>query len=207
MNGQSRRLHALATYWSDSCPNGVAERPWGLLRVPALAASARRGPRRPRLGRALRRHVLGGRSSWGGRPARPVISLSVDVRAIPTVLHAGHILSRRMSERRGQRPPWDLLRVPTLAASARRAPRRPWPASAFRLPALRGGGPTARTAVSLTWGGRSFPGALCAAHPRPPALRRAGWPGPAAGLPRGRPARAERPPGGAAGPCPGDGIY
>ena len=55
------------------------------------------------------------------------------------------------------------------------------------------------TAVSLTWGSRSFPGALCAAHPHPPAPHPAGWPGPAAGLPRGRPARAERPPGGAAG--------
>ena len=177
----------------------MAERPWGLLRVPALAASARRGPRRPRLGRAPRRPVLGGRSNRGGRTARSVVSLSVGARAIPTVFRAGQLLGRLVPERRGQRPPWDLLRVSTLAASARRAPRRPWPASAFRLPALRGGGPTARTAVSLTWGGRSFPGALCAAHPRPPALRRAGWPGPAAGLPRGRPARAERPPGGAAG--------
>ena len=199
MNGQSRRLHALETWWSDSCPNGVAERPWGLLRVPAPAASARRGPRRPRLGRAPRRPVLGGRSNRGGRTARSVVSLSGGARAIPTVFRVGHLLGRLMSERRGQRPPWDLLRVSTLAASARRAPRRPRPGSAFRLPAVRGGGPTAWTAVSLTWGGRSFPGALCAAYPRPPVPHPAGWPGPAAGLSRGRPARAERPPGGAAG--------
>ncbi len=40
-------------------------------------------------------------------------------------------------------------------------PRRPRPGrSAFRLPAARCGGPTARTAVSRTWGGRSFLGAL-----------------------------------------------
>jgi len=188
MNGQSRRLHALETWWSDSCPNGVAERPWDLLRVPAPAASARRGPRRPRLGRAPRRHVPGSRCCRSGRTARPAVSSIGGARPIPTVLRARHLLARRVSERRGQRPPWDLLRVPTLAASARRAPRRPRPASAFRLPVVRGGGPTARPTVSLTRGGWSFPGALCAVHPPPPAHHRAGWLGPAAGLPRGRPA-------------------
>ena len=201
MNGQSRRLHALETWWSDSCPNGVAERPWDLLRVPTPAASARRGPRRQGPGADPRRPVLGG--GVGARPGLPFLSAGA------------HGRSRRFSVLVTS---WGVS-CPNGVARDRRgtscAPRDTPPLPGGHRGGLaRGalsvsfpGGPAARTAVSLTWGGRSFPGALCAAHPPAPALRRAGWPGPAAELPWGRAAGAERSPRGAAAPCPGDGIY
>ena len=183
-------------------------RPWDLLRVRIPAASARRGPRRPRPGRALRRPILGGRSNRGGRTARSVVSLSGGARAIPTVFRVGHLLGRLVSERRGQRPPWDLLRAPASAASARPLPggHRGGLARGTRSVSFLDG-PTVRTAVPLTWGGRSFPGTLWAAHPPgAPAAGRGGR-----GLPRGSPGGAlsalNGRHGGRAGSCPGDGIY
>ena len=59
-----------------------------------------------------------------GCPARPVVSLRVDGRPIPTALHHRHVLERLWSERGGRRPPWDLLRLPALRRICRE-PRRP----------------------------------------------------------------------------------
>ena len=70
-----------------------------------------------------------------GCPARPVVSLRVDGRPIPTDLRHRRVLERLWSERGGRRLPWDLLRLPARGASARREPRRPTPGRAPRRPA------------------------------------------------------------------------
>ena len=70
-----------------------------------------------------------------GCPARPVVSLRVDGRPIPSALRHRRVLERLWSKRGGRRPPWDLLRLPARGASARREPRRPTPGHAPRRPA------------------------------------------------------------------------
>ena len=137
-----------------------------------------------------------------GCPARPVVSLRVDGRHIPTALRHRHVLERLWSERGGRRPPWDLLRLP--------APRRictvgaapPWTGRAPRRPAAACRWSTGRPVASRSVDGRSFPAAERAVHPL--------WP-PSAGQGgrdrRGAPSRAPRSrstaPRGAAGPSGG----
>ena len=116
-----------------------------------------------------------------GCPARPVVSLRVDGRPIPTALHHRHVLERLWSERGGRRPPWDLLRLPT--------PRRVCTAGA--APAHAG----ARSAAS----GASVPGA-----PRGGRSRRAAWTGgPSRRLCARFTLRTRLPPGGVAGSAAG----
>ena len=85
-------------------------------------------------------------------------------------------------------------------ASARRAPRRPRPGHAFRLVS---GCPHGADGRSSHMGRSVLPGDTVGRPPSGRAFRRAGWPGPAAGVPRGRPVRAERPPRRAGGVMPG----
>ena len=85
-------------------------------------------------------------------------------------------------------------------ASARRAPRRPRPGHAFRLVS---GCPHGADGRSSHMGRSVLPGDTVGRPPSGCAFRRARWPGPAAGVPRGRPVRAERPPRRAGGVMPG----
>ena len=129
-----------------------------------------------------------------GRPARPVVSLRVDGRPIPTAIRHCHVLERLWSERGGRRPPWDLLRLPARGASARRgaAPahsgaRSSAPGGRVRVPVVPRGGRSRRAA----WTGGPSRG-FCARFTLRTRLPPGGVAGAAAGLRRGRPARAPR---------------
>ena len=129
-----------------------------------------------------------------GCPARPVVSLRVDGRPIPTAIRHCHVLERLWSERGGRRPPWDLLRLPARGASARRgaAPahsgaRSSAPGGRVRVPVVPRGGRSRRAA--WTGGPSRRLSARFTLFGRLPLGRVAGT---AAGLPRGRPARAPR---------------
>ena len=122
-----------------------------------------------------------------GCPARPVVSLRVDGRPIPTALHHRHVLERLWSERGGRRPPWDLLRLPARGASARREPRRPTPGRAPRRPAAAcrwSHGEAGRVAQR---GRAVLPGGCARGSPSGRGFRRAGWPGPPRGSAGGAP--------------------
>ena len=122
-----------------------------------------------------------------GCPARPVVSLRVDGRPIPTALHHRHVLERLWSERGGRRPPWDLLRLPARGASARREPRRPTPGRAPRRPAAAcrwSHGEAGRVAQR---GRAVLPGGCARGSPSGAGVRRAGWPGPPRGSSGGAP--------------------
>ena len=127
-----------------------------------------------------------------GCPARPIVSLSVDGRPIPTVLRHRHVLERLWSERGGRRPPWDLLRLPALrrictsgAAPAHAGARSSAPGGS--LPVVPRGGRSRRAA----WTGGPSRG-FCARFTLRTRLPPGGVAGAAAGLRRGRPARAPR---------------
>ena len=127
-----------------------------------------------------------------GCPARPVVSLRVDGRPIPTAIRYRHVLERIWSERGGRRPPWDLLRLPTprrictagtaAAAAAVRssAPGGSLPVVPRECRSRRAawtGGPSRRLCARFTLRGGRAPGGVA---------------GSAAGLLRGRPACAPR---------------
>ena len=127
-----------------------------------------------------------------GCPARPVVSLRVDGRPIPTAFLHRHVLERLWSERGGRRPPWDLLRLPdprrictagTAAAAA--AARSSAPGGS--LPVV----PREYRSRHAAWTGgpsRRFCGPFTLRTRLPPG----GVAGAAAGLRRGRPAGAPR---------------
>ena len=127
-----------------------------------------------------------------GCPARPVVSLRVDGRPIPTDLRHRRVLERLWSERGGRRPPWDLLRLPAPrrictpeAAPAHAGARSSAPGGS--LPVVPRGGRSRRAAWT---GGPSR--RLCARFTLRTRLPPGGVAGAAAGLRRGRPARAPR---------------
>ena len=134
-----------------------------------------------------------------GCPARPVVSLRVDGRPIPTAIRHRHVLERLWSERGGRRPPWDLLRLP--------APRRictvgaapPWTGRAPRRPAAACRWSTGRPVASRSVDGRSFPAARCSAHSPGRACTGRGGRG-RRGAPPGAPRPRSPAPRGAAGP-------
>ena len=127
-----------------------------------------------------------------GCPARPVVSLRVDGRPISRALRHRRVLERLWSKRGGRRPPWDLLRLPTPrrvctagAAPAHAGARSSAPGASVPVVPRGGrsrraawtGGPSRRLSARFTLFGRLPPGRVA---------------GTAAGLPRGRPARAPR---------------
>ena len=127
-----------------------------------------------------------------GCPARPVVSLRVDGRPIPTAIRHRHVLERLWSERGGRRPPWDLLRLPAPrrictpeAAPAHAGARSSAPGGS--LPVVPRGGRSRRAA----WTGGPSRG-LCARFTLRTRLPPGGVAGAAAGLRRGRPAGAPR---------------
>ena len=127
-----------------------------------------------------------------GCPARPVVSLTVDGRPIPMALRHRHVLERLWSERGGRRPPWDLLRLPAPrrictsgAAPAHAGARSSAPGGS--LPVVPRGGRSRRAAWT---GGPSR--RLCARFTLRTRHPPGGVAGAAAGLRRGRPARAPR---------------
>ena len=127
-----------------------------------------------------------------GCPARPVVSLRVDGRPIPTAFCHRHMLERLWSERGGRRPPWDLLRLPVLrrvctSGAAPALPRARSSAPGASVPVVPRGG---RSRGAAWTGGPSR--RLCARFTFRDGRAPGGVAGAAAGLPRGRPVRAPR---------------
>ena len=164
-------------------------------------APRRRRTRMARSGAALTGTCFPERclGSSEGCPARPVVSLRVDGRPIPSALRHRRVLERLWSKRGGRRPPWDLLRLPARGASARREPRRPTPGRAPRRPAAACRWSTGRPVASRSVDGRSFPAAVRAVHPPDAASAGRGGRG-RRGAPPGAPRARSTAPRGAARP-------
>ena len=132
-------------------------------------------------------------SSSEGRPERPVISLNVNQRPIQTAHSTRHMPERLWSEQDAQRLTRDLVRLPAprhrrtrIVGEWGRPGRTPQrPAACCR----RSHGTAGRVPHR---GGAVLPGGSVRRLPSGVAMSRAGWPGAAAGFPRGCSAVAYR---------------